>query len=155
MSFEAEWRKEWEVLRAERALARRRWRSAADELAERAHDPFGLGKLIKDHPVAAAGIGAAAGALLVKLFLGRSGKSRDGASQRSGASHDDDTAERPAANVWSTILRDAALRIAVPWIIDWVKEKFGADLAPNAAPGPAAAAADARSAAPAAASTPA
>lgn len=137
MSYEAEWRKEWEVLRAERAVARRRWRSAADELTERAHDPFGLRKLIADHPVVATGIGAAAGALLVKLLFGRSGKSRDGSSQRNGAPHDDDdTAKGPAANVWSTILRDAALRIAVPWLLNWVREKFGQDLDPKAAPGP-------------------
>jgi hypothetical protein len=43
---EAEWRREWEVLRAERALARREWRSATDGLSAWSCDPFGIGGLL-------------------------------------------------------------------------------------------------------------
>ncbi len=127
MTRESEWRREWEVLRAERRLARGRWRSASDGLAARARDPLGLGTLVQDHPIVATGIGAAAGALLVKLFLGGAGARRDDAPPRDGAG-------RPQS-VLSAVLRDAALGIAVPWLLRTLKEKVGWDLSPDPAPG--------------------
>jgi hypothetical protein len=106
---ESRWREEWEVLRAERALARRRWSEAADGIAERARVPLGIVRLIRDHPVAAAGIGAAAGAILVKLLRPPVHGGTDGPP-------DGGEPTRPAP-AWSTALRDAALGIAVPWIL--------------------------------------
>jgi hypothetical protein len=123
---ETEWREEWAVLRAERERARRRWRSAADGLAEQARDPLGLGRLVRGHPVAAAGLGAAAGALLVKLLLGGAKSARD---RRARGDH----AARPA---WSKVLLDAALGVAMPWLLRTLKDKFGWDLEPGAAPEP-------------------
>lgn len=116
MSSERRWRAEWEVLRAERDRARRRWRIAADGLAARARDPLGVGRLVRDHPVAAGGVGAAVAALLARSFL------RGARAQR-------DDAAAPAS-AWTTILRDAALSIGVPWLLRYVKDKFGWDLAP-------------------------
>ena len=113
MTREGEWRKEWEVLRAERALARRRWRSAADGLSARARDPLGLGRLVHDHPVAATGIGAAAGALLMRLFAG------GGRARGDGESRDDGPARQSPS--WPAALRDAALDVAVPWLLRALK----------------------------------
>jgi hypothetical protein len=122
---ETEWSEEWEVLRAERADARLRWRGAADGLAAQARDPLGLGSLVRDHPVAAAGFGAAAGSLLVKLLLGRAKATRDRPARG------DETA-RPAP-AWSTVLLDAALKVAVPWLVRTLQDKFGWDLGAGAA----------------------
>ena len=121
MTSEIEWRKEWELLRADRARARRQWRSAADGLAAKAHDPLGLNRLIQGHPIAATGIGAAAGAILAKLFLGRK-RARQG------------DARAGSGSVWSAMLRDAAISVALPWLVRMVKDKFGWDLAPGAVP---------------------
>jgi hypothetical protein len=115
MTRESRWREEWEALRAERALARRKWREAAGGLAGRARAPLGIGRLIRDHPIAAAGIGAAAGALLVKLFLSRAPARRESPPPC-------EEAARPAP-AWSTALRDAALGVAVPWIIRMLEER--------------------------------
>jgi hypothetical protein len=123
---ETQWQEEWKGLRAERDLARRRWRSAADELAVRARDPLGLGRLVRDHPVASTGIGAAAGALLARLFLGGARPSRDAASKNGDGDR--------AAPVWSTLLREAALSVALPWLLRMLKEKLGWDLGGLAAP---------------------
>jgi hypothetical protein len=124
---ETEWRAEWEVLRAERELARRRWRSAADGLAVRANDPLGLRRLVDAHPVAATGIGAAAGALLTKWFLGGARAPRAGRTANGGG-------HRPAS-VWSSLLRDAAVSLVVPWLLRMAKAKFGWDLQPVAMKG--------------------
>lgn len=129
MTRETEWRREWDVLRAERVRARHEWRTAADGLAARARDPLGVGGLVRDHPVAATGIGAAAAALLVKLFVGRASK------RRHGASTDDDGAAR-TASPFSKILRDTAVSFAVPWLLRAAKEKFGWDLGSSAEPRP-------------------
>lgn len=124
MTREAKWRTEWEALRAERALARRRWRSAADGLAARARDPLGLAGLVGGHPIASAGIGAALGALLLRLFL------RGRARRKEGREHG---SARPQSS-WTTTLRDALLRVALPWLVRYVKEQFGRDADPAPAP---------------------
>jgi len=116
VTSERQWRAEWEVLRADRDRARRAWRSAADGLAARARDPLGVGRLVRDHPVAAGGVGAAVAALLARSFLRGARAPRDGADA--------------PASPWSTILRDAALSVGVPWLVRYVKDKFGWDLAP-------------------------
>ncbi len=134
MKFETDWQKEWEVLRAERDVARRQWRSAADGLAARARDPFGLRSLVQDHPVAATGIGAALGAVFVKLFLGRKGARKGGAPRGDGVSGPDADGRPPPR--WSTVLREVALSIAVPWLIRTLREKFGFDIEPAVAPEP-------------------
>jgi hypothetical protein len=107
---EEEWRLEFEALRAERAVARRKWRGAADGLAERARDPLGLRGLVKAHPIAATGIGAAVGALLVKMLFGRR--------------KDPDVNGQPPSAL-SAVLRNAVVGVAVPWLLRTVKEKFG------------------------------
>ena len=125
MSAEATFRAEWEILHARRERARRRWRGAVSELKDRARDPLGMGSLVREHPLAAAGIGAVAGALLGGLFLrGAGGKRRDAPP------------EAPAPHPWKTLFRDAAMGIAVPWVLKVLKEKFSVDI--DAAPPPAA-----------------
>lgn len=128
MTRETEWREEWEILRAERDLARRRLRGAADGLAARAKDPLGLRTFVREHPVAATGIGAAAGALLVKMLLGGARPPRDDEPHGNGAA--------PPARAWSAVLRDAALGIAVPWLLRVLKERVGRALDPDPAPDP-------------------
>jgi hypothetical protein len=118
MTREEEWRKEWEGLRAARALARSRWRAASGALSARAKDPLGLNGAIHDHPIAAAGIGAVAGALLVKVLLGGPRREASGG---------------PAAG-WIGALRDAALGVAVPWLLRVLQEKTGGGPGPSATP---------------------
>ncbi len=114
MTREEEWRREWEGLRAERDLARRRWCEASAGLSAWTRDPLGLGGILKGHPVAAAGIGAALAALLVK-FLGR----------RPALGTGEEAAAPPAA--WTAVLRDAAVGVAVPWLVRFVAGRFGGD----------------------------
>jgi hypothetical protein len=121
VTHESEWREEWAILRAERDLARRRWRSAADGLAARARDPLGLGDLVRAHPVVAGGIGAAAVALLVQHLAGRPHPRGDDKSPSSGAG-------RPGAT-WTGVLRDAVLSVGVPWLLRTLKTRFGWDAA--------------------------
>jgi hypothetical protein len=114
---EAAWREEWKVLHDRRELARRRWRGAVAGLSERARDPLGLGALVREHPLASAGIGAAAGALLGGFLLrGARAQGKDDAAA---------SATPPAP--WKILLRDAAMGIAVPWLLRMVREKFGGD----------------------------
>jgi len=124
---ESAWRIEWAALRAERDRARRKWRGAADGLAARARDPLGLGKLAHDHPIAAGGVGAAVGALLVNLLLGRARASKRDA---------DGAADAPQASAWSVLLRDAALNFAVPWLLRMLERRFGGKTDPAASPIP-------------------
>lgn len=131
MSAEATFRAEWEVLHARRERARRRWRGAVRELKERARDPLGMGSLVREHPLAAAGIGAVAGALFGGLLLrGVRGPRRDAPR------------DAPASHPWKAMLRDAAMGIAVPWVLKVLKEKFAVDV--DAAPPPAAGGEDPR-----------
>lgn len=116
MTREDEWRREWEGLRAERAEARREWRTAADGLSAWSRDPLGIGRLVRGHPVATAGIGAALGALVARFLRGK--------APAEGATEERAEAPRPAL-AWTTVLRDAAVNLAVPWILRRVKEGFG------------------------------
>jgi hypothetical protein len=118
MTREEEWRREWEVLRAARGLARSRWRDASGALAARAKDPLGLSRAVHDYPIAAAGIGAMAGALLVKVLLG--GRRRE--------------AEAPPAAGWAGALRDAALGVAIPWLLRVLQGKAGGGIDPSGPP---------------------
>ncbi|MCE9638115.1 MAG: hypothetical protein K8T90_20630 [Planctomycetes bacterium] len=129
MKYETDWKREWETLRAEREVARRKWRRAADGLTEHARDPLGLGKMIHDNPVASTGVGAIVGAMLVKMFIARKSESRSGTQNRG--------SPPPAQSMWSTIIREAALSVAVPWLMRMMKEKFGWDLDPAAPHAPA------------------
>jgi hypothetical protein len=123
VTIEASWQKEWGVLRAERVLARRRWRSAADGLAARARDPLGLRRLVHDHPIAAGGIGAAAVALVLKLLFG-------GRKAPSDSAQGPGDAARPAIP-WKTLLLDAATSIAGPWLLRLLKQMPGGDPEPG------------------------
>jgi len=109
---EEQWRAEWEALRAERETARKKWRAASDGLSAWSRDPLGLRRLVSGHPIAATGIAAAVGALLVKhLMRGPEPKAEEAA--------------RPPV-AWTTLLRDAAMGLAVPWLARILKETFGA-----------------------------
>jgi hypothetical protein len=119
---EEQWRREWEALRAEREIARRNWRCAADGLAAWARDPLGFKGLVRGHPIASAGIGAAVGALLARLLL----RGPEPGEREEGP------ARPPAA--WTTVLRDAAVGLAVPWLLRVLKEKFGGGPGPDEAP---------------------
>lgn len=124
MSGEAEWRREFDALRAERETARAEWRSAASGLAARARDPFGLGAAVREHPIAAQGIGAGIGGFVVDWLL-RSllGKRGSGASSKDGGG-------APASSAgldWGAMLRSVAVSVAVPWILRFLKERFGWD----------------------------
>lgn len=125
MTHESEWQAEWAILRAERDLARRRWRSAADGLAARARDPLGLGDLVRAHPVVAGGIGAAAVALLVQHLAGRPQPRGDDESPSGGAGRSGAT--------WTSVLRDAVLSVGVPWLLRTLKTRFGWDAGAAAA----------------------
>lgn len=117
MTREEEWQREWEVLRAERARARREWRGAADGLSAWSRDPLGLGKLVRGHPLAATGISAAVGALLGKFLQWKVGAAKEESPEAAEPA-------RPAV-AWTTVLRDAAVGLAVPWLLRTLKEKFG------------------------------
>ena len=94
MSREEQWRREWETLRAERELARRRWRGAADGLSAWSRDPLGIHRLVSGHPIAAAGVAAAVGALLARLL------------SRGPEPKAEEPARPPVA--WTTVLREAS-----------------------------------------------
>lgn len=128
MKIESDWQAEWESLRAEREIARRKWRLAADGLMERAQDPLGLGRVVRDNPLASTGVGAVVGALLVKMFVAKRAAGTPGHAARNGAAH--------GPSLWSTVLRDAALSVAVPWLMRTLKDKFGWDLDPAVPPAP-------------------
>lgn len=124
MSGEAEWRREFAALRAERETARAEWRSAASGLAARARDPFGLGAAVREHPIAAQGIGAGIGGFVVDWLL-RSllGKRGSGASSKDGGG----ASASSAGLDWGAMLRSVAVSVAVPWILRFLKERFGWD----------------------------
>ena len=134
LTREEEWQAEWTVLTAERARARQQWSSASQALAQKVRDPFGIGGLIRAHPIAAAAIGAVAGGLIAKFVAdrGRAAPSGDSADKSS-----EQAASPP--RIWSSILREAAVSLLVPWLARMLKAKFGVDIggigAPPAEPG--------------------
>jgi len=110
----------WRELRAERAAARAALVESLDAIEARARDPLRLKKRMREHPILFAGVAAGAGALLVRLFLG----GRDAApapAVREAPSRP--RAERP--DLLET-LRDAALRVATPWVTRLVDEHLAA-----------------------------
>lgn len=144
MKRESTWRKEWDALREERAAAREQWRLAADALAVKAHDPFGLRTLVRAHPVAATGIGAGIAALLVKLFVGRARARRKDAARHDGTPHangngkstpDTETETDPSpATEPAGMLRTVIVSFVVPWLLRTLATKFGLNLEPDAQP---------------------
>lgn len=113
---------EWERLLAERALARCELVRNLDALEERARDPFRLKQRIRRHPVLAAGVAAAAGALAVRVLFGRREPEADPRRPPpSSSAPADDGPDLLRA------LGDAAVRVATPWIARLLDEH----LAPN------------------------
>jgi hypothetical protein len=109
----------WESLRAERAAARAALVASLDKIEERARDPFRLKERMRKHPVLFTGIAAGAGALLVKMILGARDAAPAPPARDAGARSRDE-----APDLLET-LRDAALRVATPWVTRYVEEHFG------------------------------
>jgi hypothetical protein len=109
-------RDEWERLRAERAATRTSLVRSLHALEVRARDPFRLKEKVRKHPYLAAGIAAGAGAVLVNLLMPK-GSSDSGKSDAADADAKDDGGSR----VFDS-LRDAALRVAAPWVTRFVSE---------------------------------
>jgi hypothetical protein len=108
---------EWERLVAERVAVRRALVESLDALEARARDPFRLKRAIRRHPVLTAGIAAGAGALLVRLVVGRGSvpPSRPDAAPRE--------SDRGSAPLVDSLL-DLARRAATPWVARFVAEHF-------------------------------
>jgi len=108
----------WKELHAEHAAARAALIESLEAIEERARDPLRLKQRMRKHPVLFAGIAAGAGALLVRLVMG----GRDAAPATREAPH------RPRAEPPDLLetLRDAALRVATPWVTRFVDEHLAA-----------------------------
>jgi len=112
-------RDEWARLVAERAAARASLARSLHALDVRARDPFGLKAKVRKHPYLVAGIAAGAGAVLVNLLMPKGGPdSGKGGEVDGGAARDD------GPNAFDK-LRDAALRVAAPWVTKFVTERLG------------------------------
>ena len=115
-------REEWHRLHAERAAARAELVSALDALDARARDPFGLKEKFRKHPVLFAGAAAGAAALLAGL-IARGGSGREPSA--------DDAARAPRRDEPSPLvdaLREAAMRLALPWITRFLAEHLGQEV---------------------------
>lgn len=112
-------RDEWARLRAERAATRASLVRSLHALEARARDPFRLKEKFRKHPYVAAGIAAGAGAILVNLLMPK-GPSDAGKSDAADA----DAKEDGGSRVFDS-LRDAALRVAAPWVTRFVTEHLG------------------------------
>jgi len=114
-------RDEWARLCAERAASRASLVQSLHALDARARDPFRLKEKMRKHPLLVAGIAAGAGALLVNFLMPRgspdAGERRDADA---GADKEDDG----GPGVFDS-LRDAALRVAAPWVARFVAERIG------------------------------
>jgi hypothetical protein len=121
VSDEAARRDEWARLRAERAATRASLARSLHALDVRARDPFRLKEKIRKHPYLVAGIAAGAGAVLVNLLMP---KGSSDAGKRC-ADDDADAGDDGGGSRVFDSLRDAALRVATPWITRFVAERLG------------------------------
>jgi hypothetical protein len=115
------WQEEWDALRAERELARRKWRRASHALGERAKDPLGVKSAIRKHPLLAAAVTAGAGALIGRLLFGGGG----GGHRR----HADDDEPAPSRNghggsAWSHALQSVAMQVATPLLTHFITNRL-------------------------------
>jgi hypothetical protein len=109
----------WKELRAERAAARAALVASLDAIEARASDPLRLKQRMRKHPVLYAGVAAGAGALLIRLFMG----GRD--AEPAPAARDAPSRPRAERPDLLETLRDAALRVATPWVTQFVDEHLG------------------------------
>jgi hypothetical protein len=110
----------WKQLRAERAAARAELVASLDALETRARDPLRLKERMRKHPILFAGVATVAGALLVRLVMG----GRD-AAPAPAAREAPGRPRRERPDLIDT-LRDAALRVAAPWVTRFVDEHLAA-----------------------------
>jgi hypothetical protein len=112
-------REEWARLRAERAALRETFVQSVHALEVRAQDPFGLKEKVRRHPFLAAGLAAGAGAILVNLLMPR--RSADAGNGEAARTDAKDDRGSPVFDA----LRDAALRVAGPWVTRFVADHLG------------------------------
>lgn len=110
---------DWERLCAERQALRDTLTSIKADADHRLRDPFGMKEAVRRHPILSAALAAGAGAVLVNVLLppGRE-DGKDG-----GKAPKDDGALGPILES----LRDVALRVATPWIVDLVSRHVSGD----------------------------
>lgn len=124
---------EWETIRNERAAARSELVRAIGAVEARAKDPFGVKEKFRRNPALFAGLAAGVGAILVRLLVpGASRKREEAEEAEEAAARREECAARPAdaASPIFTALRDAALRVATPWIARFVAEHLGEAVEP-------------------------
>ena len=110
----------WKHLRAERAAARAALVESLDALEARARDPLRLKERMRKHPILFAAGAAVAGAVLVRLVMG----GRDAAPAP--AAREAPSPPRRERPDFIDTLRDAALRVAAPWVTRFVDEHLAA-----------------------------
>ena len=120
MNDDSSRREKWERLRAERAAARASLAQSLHALDVRARDPFRLKEKIRKHPYLVAGIAAGAGAVLVNLLMPKG--SSDGGKR--GADDGADAGDAGGGSRVFDALREAALRVAGPWLTRFVAERL-------------------------------
>jgi hypothetical protein len=125
MTSDEEWDQEWRAIHARREIARARMQLAVGSLKERAKDPFGIKEAVRRHPIAAAGVSAGIGALLVNVVLGSLKKKADCAEaveteHERHASH----AGHAKKSTWADDLKATALRVAAPLVVSFLTEKL-------------------------------